>query len=554
MSRHGSAARAARRTPRRTPRRRRVRSPSASASQRASRSGRHRRSPGSYAGVMTTSPPTRSGALSASHSSVWAPIEAPASTARSIPSRVEHRLQVEAEVVVRVRGRVAAPATSGRGRGRRRRSPDARSARATASPSRRSGASRSGRAAARPGARRRHPRPPAALRRARSRRRPRRSLYIGSRRRAAPDRRWLPSVAMDVTESNFQTAVIDRSHELPGRRRLLGRVVRTLPPARAGARARGRGARRARSSSPRSTPTPTRCSRGPSGSRASRRSRRSGTARSPPSSSAPSRRPRSSASSTRSCPPRPTGSSRTGDEAVAARGGRARADARRRRRAAGPDPARARRARRGARAARRVPGSFAADGLAARIELEQRRRRRRAGPRRRVRRARRRRPRARRSTCCSTRCPTADGARTTSAACRRRSSTSSASSTRSRASRAAGSPPRCTELRRAQTRQRQLLVGSASTRLQAGDPDAQQPHRPRRREPPQQLERDRPDAIGGAHRLGERARAGVGREVVEPDLDPDRAPAPLLATRRRAQPLDQPVEHRARARAGSAMS
>ena len=70
------------RTPRRSPRRR----PRA-ARRRARPSARGRRgsSAGSYAGVITTSASARSGCSSAKRSSVCAPIDAPASTARSIP-------------------------------------------------------------------------------------------------------------------------------------------------------------------------------------------------------------------------------------------------------------------------------------------------------------------------------------------------------------------------------------------------------------------------------------------------------------------------------------
>ena len=110
--------------------------------------------------------------------------------------------------------------------------------------------------------------PPAGLRRARSPCRPptRSCTYaIAAPARASSPDRLATIRGMDVTESNFQTAVIDRSQRAARRRRLLGRVVRTLPPARAGDRARGRGARRARSSWSRSTSTPTRCSPGPSG-------------------------------------------------------------------------------------------------------------------------------------------------------------------------------------------------------------------------------------------------------------------------------------------------
>ena len=63
---------------------------------------------------------------------------------------------------------------------------------------------------------------------------------------------------IDVTEADFEREVVERSHAGPRRRRLLGRVVRALPPADAGARARAATRARAASCSPRSTPTPTR--------------------------------------------------------------------------------------------------------------------------------------------------------------------------------------------------------------------------------------------------------------------------------------------------------
>ena len=144
-----------------------------------------------------------------------------------------------------------------------------------------------------------------------------------------------------------------------------------MPAAHAGARAGGRQARAARSTSPSSTPTPTRASPPPSASRASPPSRRSRTAASSTSSSARSRRRRSSASSTASCPPRPTRSSRPAT--------RPRCAARSSSSPAAPTPrvALARLLRdRGERdealeLLESVAGSFAAEGLAARIRLEQ---------------------------------------------------------------------------------------------------------------------------------------------------------------------------------------
>ena len=75
----------------------------------------------------------------------------------------------------------------------------------------------------------------------------------------------------DVGRGRFRAEVVERSREVPGRRRLLGRVVRPLPPARPGARGGGRQARRARSSWRRSTSTRTSRSRRASASRGSPR-------------------------------------------------------------------------------------------------------------------------------------------------------------------------------------------------------------------------------------------------------------------------------------------
>ena len=102
----------------------------------------------------------------------------------------------------------------------------------------------------------------------------------------------------------------------PRRRRLLGRVVRPVPPAHAGARAgrdRARGQGRARQARHGRQPAARR--RLPA-SRASRPSRRSRTARSSTSSSAHSRRRRSSASSTRCVPSEADELVEDGDEAA----------------------------------------------------------------------------------------------------------------------------------------------------------------------------------------------------------------------------------------------
>ena len=95
----------------------------------------------------------------------------------------------------------------------------------------------------------------------------------------------------DVTEAELPARRDRALARGPGRRRLLGRVVRPVPPARPRARGRGRASARARSTSRRSTSTPTSRSPRASASRASPPSRPSRTARSPPSSPARSRPP-----------------------------------------------------------------------------------------------------------------------------------------------------------------------------------------------------------------------------------------------------------------------
>ena len=99
--------------------------------------------------MISASAATRSGCSSAKRSAVCAPIEAPASTARSHAGRVEHRAEVRGQARVAVGRAGRAPASSARARARRRRARGAPRAAARASPSPRSGASRSGRAAAR---------------------------------------------------------------------------------------------------------------------------------------------------------------------------------------------------------------------------------------------------------------------------------------------------------------------------------------------------------------------------------------------------------------------
>ena len=141
--------------------------------------------------------------------------------------------------------------------------------------------------------------------------------------------------------------------------------------------------------------------------------------------------------------------------------------------------------------------------------------------------------------------PSADGAQGRHPPRRRRAcSTSSGSSTRSPARRAAGSPPRSTRAP-AQTAQRQLLVGGVAGRLEPGHPDAEQPHRPRRREPAQQLERDRADAVGACSTGSASVRARVWVEKSSSrTLIPIVRPRRCWATERRAQPLDEAVEDR----------
>ena len=181
---------------------------------------------------------------------------------------------------------------------------------------------------------------------------------------------WLPSMGMDVTDSTFQISGHRAlAHRARGRR-LLGRVVRPVPPARAGDRARrrrarrqgraGEGRRRREPDGRADLPDPEH----PGGEGVPRRRGRLRVRRRP------------AAGGGRAVPrlaPALGGrrAGRQGRRAVAAAGAGARAAPRRRGRAARADPARTRRAAtRRSSCVEQVPGSFAADGLAARIELE----------------------------------------------------------------------------------------------------------------------------------------------------------------------------------------
>ena len=215
-----------------------------------------------------------------------------------------------------------------------------------------------------------------------------------------------------------------------GRRGLLGRVVRPLPPARASLERAVADARRARSSSSRSTPTATRTRAGVriQGIPAVKAFKDGEVVADSP---ARSRRPAVERFLDSLVPSEADGLVAQGDEAVAAQGARARARPRRRSGAAGPHAARARRVRRGARATRRRPrqlrrptacwpGSSSSSVRHARSQRS-------------IRRARRRRPRAGPRPAARRRCPLPTARATTSAAWSSGSSTSSASTARSRA-------------------------------------------------------------------------------------------------------------------------
>ena len=200
-----------------------------------------------------------------------------------------------------------------------------------------------------------------------------------------------------------------------------------------------------------------------------------------------------------------------------------------------------------------VAGSFAADGLAARLRLEGG-----PGPRRGVRRAGpRARPSAGSTALIAAIAATADerpqGRRCAapSSAC----STSSASTTRWRASRAASSPRRCIEgdaappaserQRELAARRRRAPAAGRARRPRSRHAHAQQPHRPGRRVGAQQLDaRSRSPAATSCVGAGERARARDRGPVVEPHLDRDRAPAALRARGPRTARPTSRAEHR----------
>ena len=62
--------------------------------------------------------------------------------------------------------------------------------------------------------------------------------------------------------------------------------------------------------------------------------------------------------------------------------------------------------------------------------------------------------------------------------------------------------------------QAQLLHRRLACALQTGHANAQQPDRPWRIEPAEQLERDRAHPLGGGHGIGQRPGPGMGGEVV----------------------------------------
>ena len=362
---------AARRRPRGSRRCRPSRRPSDSASQRASRAGSSLL-PGSYAGVMTTSPATRSGRRK-----------------RQPQQRVGAHRRARRARPARRRGRRAPP--RGRGRAPRSRTRPGSRRRRGASVAARvvgdhpvAGALQRRRAHHHVAPGRGQPveqrRPPVPRRRRRRARRDAVALDHRTRPRVsavytiAPAAHGVATIKASWTSPratskppSSSARARSRSSSTSGpsgaaRAASSGPVIERAVAARAGQGRAGQ-ARRRRQPGPRAAP---------SGSRASRPSRRSATARSS-SEFVGAQPPAAVERFLDSLVPSEA------DELVAARRRgvaaprrRARAVARRRRRAAGPDPARA--------AARtddalallgEVPGSFAADGLAARIALEQ---------------------------------------------------------------------------------------------------------------------------------------------------------------------------------------
>ena len=71
------------------------------------------------------------------------------------------------------------------------------------------------------------------------------------------------------------------------------------------------------------------------------------------------------------------------------------------------------------------------------------------------------------------------------------------------------------------------------------DAHPEQPHRPRRRVGAQQLQRDRGDDVGVVGRLVQRVRPGHVGPVVEPHLDPDRAPGEVARAQAAAELLGE---------------
>ena len=94
-----------------------------------------------------------------------------------------------------------------------------------------------------------------------------------------------------------------------------------------------------------------------------------------------------------------------------------------------------------------------------------------------------------------------------------------------------------------------------SLALQAGDPHPEQPHRPRRGVLGSSRQRDGAHAARARGRLGERARAGDGGEVVQAHLDPDRAAAaPWPRGSRTARRTSAPATARSCRRIGRSRS